>query len=142
MDILQLLFPPSQDPEKLYHHDILGDLRYWEDDEAWFGMFDNVFVSIAYEGQSQPDPSLIEYAVSLVQDKVGLKAEIERQSNQFISENQSYTDEVRGLIMSVLQVYKKKGINRALIELTGGFDYRVWRLEFTGRTCDGIGFDS
>ena len=121
---------------------LLGHMQYIEDDEAWLGELNGIAVSVAYTGQPQPAPSLIEYGASLARDQAWLRAEIQRHSDQYSKQYPYYADEVRGLTLGVISVYEYKGVSKALIDLEGGRDYRAWRVEFTGRSCDGIGFDS
>lgn len=142
MRLVDFLFSKPPDPEAVYHHDVLGAMNFSEDDEAWLGILNGIPVSVAYTEQSEPDPILIEYGISLAQDIAWLKAEIESQANRYISEHPSYDDEVRGLAITVIRVDRRKGTNTALIDLAGGRDFRAWRVEFSERTCEGMGFDS
>ena len=138
---LSKIFSQPPDPVAMCHHDLLGQMRYVEDDEAWLGWLDGIAVSVTYTGQSQPARSLIDYGVSLAQDQGWLTAEIQRQSEQYIAQKPFYADEVRELTIGVISVYENKGVNKALIQLKGGHDYRAWRIEFTEQSCNGIGFD-
>lgn len=135
-----LLSPP--DPKPTYHHDVLGDMNFSEDDEAWVGFLDCIPLSVAYTAQSEPDPVLIGYGLSLLQDRAWLEAEIENAGRQFALQDTFYQDEVRGLKIGKIYVDRRKGVNSALIDLTGGRDYRAWRVEFKERVCEGMGFDS
>ena len=117
---LQSLFEEPPPPAKIYHHDLLGDMQYIEDDEAWIGVFNGLRVSVAYEGGSEPDSWLIEYAISLVVDRAWLEAAIVEASNKYLTKHPSYTDEVRGLVIDLIQIYNNESIRSAFIELKGG----------------------
>jgi len=139
---LQSLFEEPPSPVKIYHHGLLGAMQYIEDDEAWSGVSNGVQVSVAYGGGSEPDSWLIEYAISLVENRAWLEAAVVEASNKYLTKHPSYTDEVRGLAIDSIHIYDNEGIRSAFIELKGGRDYRAWRMDFAERKCYGLGFDS
>lgn len=141
MRLKDSLFSPPE-PRPTYHHDVLGDMNFSEDDEAWAALLNGITLFIAYTAQSEPDPVLIEYGISLVKERAWLESEIESAAHQFALRDAFYQNEVRGLKIGGIYVDRRKGINSALVDLTGGRDYRAWRLEFTERICMGMGFDS
>ena len=117
-------------------------MNFSDDDEAWVGFLNGITLYISYTMQPEPEPLLLEYGISLAQDGVWIEAEIERSADQYVSKNPSYKSEVRGLAVGAIRVHRRKGVNVAVIDLTGGRDYRAWRIEFSERTCEGMGFDS
>jgi hypothetical protein len=54
-----------------------------------------------------------------------------------------YAAEIDSLTLAAIHfhVHAQRG-EYAIADLRGGKDFREWRIEFRGSTCDGIGFDS
>ena len=52
-------------------------------------------------------------------------------------------NEVVALKYEAINFYRYKSkFNRIIASLGPGEDYRAWRIEFGGTTCEGLGFDS
>lgn len=136
-------FKTGPDPQSELSDIVLGTLNWDKDEEGWTGIFDSLQFSIAYDKEETPSLEIVEYARSVLQDQSWLNKGLEDEKEKMISELPDLnSDEIESLNFESLSFFRRKGKNCIFAILSGGLDYRAWRIEYTENTCDGLGFDS
>lgn len=142
MGFLSDLFKKGEAPDTPCANEVLGSMKWSEEDEAWLGEFNSARFSLAYEGMKQPSAMLVTYAREVLNDRQWLassladaKGRAKRQYGDF------YFSEIDSLSIGRIHFYIHKGQRRIIAELDGGKDDRLWRIEYADRDCEGIGFD-
>jgi len=136
-------FSPGEEPAREFVDPVLGAMRWSEDDEAWIGEYNGFCFALPYERKREPGSAVVDYARETLADPRWLndglaqaRATAPRDFGQY------YVDEVNSLIFGLIHFYSYKGQSRAFAELEGGRDFRCWRIEYSEKKCEGMGFDS
>lgn len=142
MSLLSKLFKSTARPAESYTDAVLGEMRYSTDDEAWIGMCSGHEYSLAYEKGNTPDEGILAYAREVIMDTNWLNTTLSEARQTALGEHpSSYADEIRSLRFGMLHFYTYRGKKKIIVDLNGGGGCRSWRIEYTERTCEGIGFD-
>ena len=137
------LFKSGEPPQDEFKHLILGSARWSGEDESWIGEYKGTRFSLAYEGRKSPDDELVAYALDILNDKVWVDSSIGEAKRQATAEfGPPYSDEISSLKLGTVHFYRHKGVGRIIADLEGGRDFRCWRIEWGGKKCEGIGFDT
>lgn len=143
MGILDLLFGTNEKLEKVLFDQILGELRWSEDDEAWFGKYKKYDISIAYEHGGSPGDKLLDYARSILSENSFLEDNLKTEKEKYIKANPKFKEEVISLHYVFIHFYRyNERENRILADLGSCISSRSWRIEYCEMLCEGIGFDS
>lgn len=147
MGFLSNLFKKGEDPAKPCSDGVLGLLQWSEDDEAWLGEFRGLKFSLAYEGLKQPSDVVITYAREILSDSSWLSSTLAEAKIKQIKKygrnlSELHRSEVESLSFGTICFYVYKSKRRIIADLEGGKEYRAWRIEYSDRQCDGIGFDT
>ena len=147
MGFLSDFFKKGEDPEQSCADTVLGSLLWSEDDEAWFGEFNGHKFGLSYEGLKKPSEAVVSYAREILNDSPWLSATLAEAKKKKIEKygrkyGDQYKSEVESLSFGRIVFYIYKGKRRIMADLEGGNEYRLWRIEYNDRNCEGIGFDS
>ena len=130
-------------PKPEFQDEVLGTLTWSDDEDGWMGTASGFKFSLGYGSGDMPAESLVAYARELLATPEwliqGLEAAKVRQHDEFGAQ---YEAELKELRYELVAIYQHKGNNRVIASLGPGRDHRAWRIEFSGRKCEGIGFDS
>lgn len=122
---------------------ILGLMLYNDDDESWVGHFNSFEFHLAYNESTSPSDRLIEYAISVLSTPDWLQSELNKEK---INIQSYYDDSLKSEIQSLdyvnIMFYERGDSLNILAQLSDDLGDRLWRIEFTNRKCDGIGFDT
>jgi hypothetical protein len=136
-------FSPGEPPDKRFDDPALGPMQWDDEWEAWLGQHQGVRFSLDYERQPRPTPELSEYARSILTDPTFLTDSLDAARAKAMSEFEPFHHpEIEALRLDLVHFLRRKDGLGILADLEGGRDFRAWRIEFSGRQCDGIGFDS
>ncbi len=132
-------------PEPLRHLDdpVLGPLVWAEDAEAWTGHSPGFRFELAYDRLKEPSPAVVAYAREVLGAPSWLfeQLRLAKQAAQ-AGHPAFYAAEIEALAYDVISFSANADRRRIFATLGPGRDYRLWRIEFADRTCQGIGFDS
>lgn len=147
MGILSSLFKKGEDPDKNCSDPVLGPLTWSEDDEAWFGEYNGLRFGLSYTGLSQPSERATAYAREILRDAQWLHSTLTDEKNKRIEKlgpklAELHGPEVRSLSFGRLHFFIRRGEGCIFADLEGGKDFRCWRIEYTDKQCDGMGFDT
>src|SRR5579872_7423659 len=143
MGFFSNLFKKGEEPEQTCSDDVLGPLQWSADDEAWFGEHQGRRFSLSYELTKTPQEELRVFAREFLSDLAWLDSTLDEAKRSAKDEFEKfYAGEIEGLRWGRIHFYRYKGQPRIIADLDGGKDDRTWRIEYSGRECDGIGFDS
>ena len=137
-----LLKPKGEDPQERYEDEVLGAMSWSEDDEAWAGEYKGFRFLIRYEGQSTPTDDLLAYARETLGDPGSFLEAIDREKRTMIARYPRLADEIAGLRVEDAYFSRNKAGRYLFTGLAGGQRDRSWRVEFTEKHCEGIGFDT
>ena len=126
---------------------ILGTLIWSEDDEAWVSSAaqEGAGFELMIGGTPEPNKALLEHAKDILHRKEEFVAEV---LTQVQSEGEadrslhSYRDEIAGLRVERVFLDCPDRPSDGMIGLSGGWDYRAWRCDYTAGKPIGLGFDS
>jgi len=136
------LFKKGEDPDKLCSDELLGLMKWSEDDEAWFGEYNGAKFSVAYDGLQKPSVEVVAYAREVLGDPGWLASTLaEAKSAAKRERGDFYHSEIDSLSFGEIHFYLHQGKRRIIAHLDGGKDDRSWRIEYADRHCEGIGFD-
>lgn len=62
------LFKKSEEPVEVFHDELLGDLKWSDDSEAWEGKRNDVVFGLSYDYEKTPKVEVINYARKVVLD--------------------------------------------------------------------------
>jgi hypothetical protein len=123
---------------------LLGTLTWSADDESWLGIYGDQSFSLGFQGSRAPSQELRAYALQVLGAPDWLDRTLS-QAKALATTNYTtfYTAETASLRFGTIHFYRdsKRG-PCAIAALVGGRDCRSWRIEYSGLTCEGIGFDS
>ena len=146
MSFLKKLFAKPTPPEP-FTDPILGQLNWFTQDEGWQGQYNGFNFFIGDCGTDHPDEPVLAYTREILNDPTLLNASLAQakarhKANLSEKLRQFYTPEIDELTWDVLYFSVHKGKRTIFATLKPGRDYRSWRIEFTDRQCDGLGFDT
>jgi hypothetical protein len=134
---------PSEPPVERVSDARLGELAWSPAEDGWVGVHSGVAIVLSRSAGSSPTESLRDYAASFLDDQESLQGAFDEARRGAIAEyGPGLAAEIEGLSISLLNFFERKGRHRMIADLAGGHHDRSWRMEFTGRSCDGIGFDT
>lgn len=140
---LRNLFQKGEDPLETVVHPQLGELRWREADEAWFGTCGSVRFSLAYEGRAAPSERVCAYARKLLETPGWFDTTVAEAKAAACREyGEDYVAEIRALTLGTVHFSAFREPPYIFAQLEGGREFRCWRIEYSGRQCLGIGFDS
>jgi hypothetical protein len=144
MGFFKKLFEKGEDPIPVVDDPQLGHMEWSQDDEAWIGSHSGFQFALSYEREATPSPALLSYAKDVLSDPDWLNRTLRQEKDRWSAKfpphiKQELADLQFGLIY--FSIHERRGpIIFAIIE--GGKDERCWRIEYHGRQCDGMGFDT
>jgi len=142
MGFLSELFKKGEDPDNSWSDEVLGLMEWSEDDEAWFGEFKGTKFSVAYERMKRPSDTVVAYAREVLSDPSWLASSLAgAKSRAKEAHDDFYFSEIDSLSFGRIHFYLHEEKRRILADLHGGKDDRLWRIEYSERRCEGIGFD-
>lgn len=142
-EMFQRLFRRGETPALVVDDPVLGKLVWSDDDASWFGTYRDVKFSLGYSGASTPAPEVRAYATRILNDSAWLADTLTQSRTEALAEHSAcFAAEIQSLTLGTIHfcIHPKRG-EYALADLEGGKDSREWRIEFSGSTCEGIGFD-
>ena len=140
---LREAFSPGEPPDPQVTDPRLGTMRWVEDEEAWLGDYNSFRYSLAYDRKSRPAPELMQYAQDILADSSFISTSLEDARARACRDyGADYADEIASLTLGRLHFFLRRNEPSILADLEGGRDDRSWRIEYSGRRCDGMGFDS
>ena len=152
MGFFSNFFDPGEDPEPTFTDPVLGEMKWFDDDEAWLGSYNGFKFGISYDRKSRPEESILAFARDILNDAAWLNSSLaaakEKHKNEMsVKMRAFYTPEIDELTWEIIHFSKlQNGKDRGKHYIIGGLDpgreYRCWRIEFVERTCQGLGFDS
>jgi hypothetical protein len=142
-EMLKRLFKRGEPPTPMVHDSVLGELKWSEDDEAWHGSYRGRVFSVAYDGSPMPSPRVLAYAREILDDPSWLETSLAQAKAEAAKDfSDFYAAELQALTLGEVHLFVNDRRGECIIAiLDGGKDDRAWRIEFTGKRCEGIGFD-
>ena len=150
MGFFAKLFAKPPEPDPTFTDHVLGTMAWSNDDEAWAGTYNGFKYFIDYEEQAVPSESVLAYAREILNDPAWLGKTLSEAKSKHKNElpeklRTFYNDEIDALTWDTISFWgpRKKGQRRRIFgTLSGGRDYRDWRIEYEERTCQSLGFDN
>lgn len=143
LSLLRRLTKRAPRPELARDVPPLGILRYDYEQNAWVGRIEERSFGLSSRKGDQPSPMLVDYAVEALKAPGWLNAETDIARRAAIGEYpKEAAEEISQLSLGFILFYQRKEACRLIADLEGGRDFRSWRIEFRGRACEGIGFDT
>ncbi len=137
------LFRRWEPPQQVVEHPVLGRLEWCRDDESWHGECHGYRFNLMIEDALAPDQTLASYAIDVMSAPGWFEGNLEEAKTAAVKEfERYYSDEITGLTLGEVTFFRHQRGGRILASLEGGRDYRCWRMEFTDKKCEGIGFDT
>jgi len=130
-------------PTPVIQDAVLGTLTWSPEEESWVGRHSGRDFSLLYDGSAMPSQPVREYALRVLGDHSWLDHTLaEAKTVAEHAYSPFYTSEIRSLVLGALHfsVHRTRG-EYLLADLNGGRDDRLWRIEYSGVKCEGIGFD-
>lgn len=143
MSFLAKLLDKGEAPMPVVDDPHLGRMTWSKDDEGWIGTYAGVQFALGYERKTAPTPVLLAYAKEVLGDVGWLFRTLEDEKKSWAPRvPPSVKDELAGLRFGLVyfSLHKEQGYIFATVD--GGGDDRSWRIEYHGRECDGLGFDT
>jgi hypothetical protein len=142
--IKSFLCDPGAMPSKAWHHEVLGDTSWSEDDEAWVGEYNRIQFLLSYERDSpNPPDEVVTYAIEVLAPQFDLIGRIEQLKSDSVSVfPKNLQQEIPKLELENIQFYRDKGSCFAMACLLGGEDYRAWRFDIQDNELSNLSFDS
>jgi hypothetical protein len=144
MRFLSKLFEKGEDPSPVVDDPQLGRMEWSPDDEAWVGTSGVFRFALAYERKATPTLPLLCYAKEVLSDPGWLGGTLEEEKRRWASKIPPSTrSELAALKFGLIyfSIHKDRGPYIFAI-VDGGGEDRSWRIEYHGRQCDGLGFDT
>jgi len=144
MGFLKKLFAKGEDPLPVVDDPQFGHMEWSEDDEAWIGAYRGLRFALAYDRKATPTAPLLAYAQEVLNDPEWLQRTLEEGKNRWASKGSpAIKAEIAALRFGLIyfSIHKHRGPYIFAILEGGGID-RSWRIEYHGRRCDGLGFDT
>ncbi|HWA28523.1 MAG TPA: hypothetical protein VG734_22930 [Lacunisphaera sp.] len=142
MNFLKKLFAKGEEPLSVYDDPVLGRTEWSADDEAWIGAYQQVRFALAYDREARPTPRLLSYARDVLGDPAWLSSTLEEEKALAAKSSPDLRSEIAGLKLGLVHFAISKGREYIIASVEGGNDPRCWRIEYHGRKCDGLGFDT
>lgn len=144
MSLLNLIFGKKLEIENEIVDDKLGSLKWSNDDDSWVGIFNGLKFDLSYEkNTTSPSNELRSYAYSILSHREFLEETLSIEKNKWIDEYPDHKEDIEALQFDYVSFYRYKGKhNRIFAHLTPENDVGLWRIEYSDRKCEGMGFDS
>ena len=124
----------------VFADDVLGQLDWSDDDEAWVGRHAGLRFSLSFESGNAPTREIVEYARSLLRDSEWLAETLELCKRKALSESPpKLAAEILALEFRTLHFQNSRQL---LIQFFEGDEEPFWSADFKGRELTGIGCDS
>ena len=143
-DALKRFFRRGEPPATTIQDSVLGLLTWSDECDAWRGHHGTRDFLLAYDGTAEPSDAVRRYAIRVLENELWLEhAWNEARKKAFSEYSPFYIPEIESLCIGDLHfsVHPQRG-GSLLVDLNGGRDFRLWRIEFNGDRCEGIGFDN
>lgn len=135
------LFDKGEEPLTSITDPQLGRMTWSKDDEAWIGTHVGLQFALSYERKAAPTPELLGYAKVVLADPRWLLSTLEDQKKSW-KVPPHVEAELIALRFGLICFSMHEGQGYIFATLDGGSDNRCWRIEYHGRECDGLGFDT
>jgi len=143
MSSLAKFFSKGEDPLPSIDDPQLGHMAWSKDDEAWVGTHGGMQFGLAYEREAAPTPGLLAYAREVLADPNWLANTLEEEKKSWAPKvPPSVKTELAALRFGLVYFSMHKDHGYIFATVDGGGDNRSWRIEYHGRKCDGLGFDT
>jgi hypothetical protein len=135
---------PGAVPSEAWHHEVLGDTSWSEDDEAWVGEYNSIQFLLSYERDSpNPPDEVVAYAIAVLAPQFDLLGRFERLKADSVSGSpKNLKQEIPNLELENIQFYRGKDSCFAMACLSGGENDRAWRFDMQGHELSNLSFDS
>jgi hypothetical protein len=143
MRFLSKLFAKGEAPLPVVEDPQLGRLEWSKADEAWIGSCNGFRFALSYERKAAPTPQLSAYAQAVLGDPGWLTGTFEKEKRNWVAKAPpGLKDEVAGLKFGLVHFSMHQDRGYIIANIEGGGGDRSWRIEYHGRECDGLGFDT
>lgn len=147
MAIFTNLFKQPPKPVRRFEDPQLGLMTFCDSDGTWVGHYNGFEYRISFENSKKPLPELLQYCVDTLNKKSWVKRTLRRHKNQQkILFGKRFEDEIEALHYLNLMFYRHTNELRVVAQLGDGTgddnEERMWRIEFYGDKCVGMGFDT
>lgn len=149
MSILNSIFGKKPVDGAKFFDEVLGELVWDSKEKSWVGCYRNIEFSLGYEKNcTEPSQALLGYAQELLLDDGCLKQSLKNEIADLISKAPEILnvpeqlEELNSLFYESLHFSMRKGEGYTFGVLGPENKYRFWRIEFLGKKCVGLGFDS
>ena len=144
MSLLEFLFGKKVEITERIEDPKLGLLVWNEDEDSWIGHLEDYLILISVEkNHNVPSAELLNYVYQILENTEILKFALESEKLKYLSRYPKDSIEVDTLKYESLCFYRYKSKeNRIIASLKSSSKYRAWRIEFSGETCEGLGFDT
>lgn len=130
-----------EDPIPAYEDPDIGLMKWSKDHEAWIGTHAGLQFALSYERKAAPTPKLLAYAKEVLADSDWLLSTFEEQKKNW-KVPPHVEAELAALRFGLVSFSMHKGQGYIFATVEGGGGNRCWRIEYRGRKCDGLGFDT
>lgn len=141
MGFFAKLFDKGEDPLPSVVDPQLGHMTWSKDDEAWIGKHAGLQFALSYERKAAPTPELLAYAKEMLADSNWLLRTLEDQKKSW-KVPPHVEAELAALRFGQISFSMHNSVGCIFATLEGGSESRCWRIEYHGRECDGLGFDT
>jgi len=140
MGFLNGLFKKGEKPEKVISDEVLGEL-VWEDDcEAWAGSYNGLKFDIGYDYEKMPKQGVLEHARKLITDLKWLSGTLELAKNKALNEYPpEYKEEINRLVFKKMCFFNHERLH---IQFYENDDEPLWFAEVMKGKLEHIGFDT
>jgi hypothetical protein len=144
LERLKQALGPGEPPVAEFHDPILGPLKWNEDDEGWEGKWNGIRCTLSYTRDSgTPSEEVLQYARELISNEAILRDGLEAAKSQAMQEYPaSLHAEIAALRYEWLAFDSGKGRRYLFATLGPEVAGRLWRVEFEGTQCSGMGCDT
>jgi hypothetical protein len=137
------LFRKREPPQQIVEHPVLGRLEWRVDEDSWVGAYSGYRFSLMIGDDVTPNETLASYAIDVMSAPGWLEWNLEEAKTAAVEKYERfYSDEIAGLTLGDVAFFRYKQWGRIMATLEGGRNFRCWRIEFTDKKCEGIGFDT
>jgi hypothetical protein len=131
-----------QRPAPTIGHATLGLIVWSAEDRAYGGDFNGLKFSLANAGSLNLPNELVAYAASTLVEPSFLVSSVDEEKQKWIARNPAEAAEIEQLRIGVIGFRWRNSMGGILAMLEPESDKRLWRIEFEGVSCRGLGFDS
>jgi hypothetical protein len=139
---LKQLFSTAPRPIASFEDEILGALAWSDNKQGWVGICQAATVVIHDTTRPAPSPRLLQYARRMLGDASKLDRAL-ADAKVYAQSRYDAVDfeEIENLRYTEISLFEHQGTLRIFASLEPSADQRIWRIEFEGDRCQGLGDD-